>query len=182
MQSSGNASDKQRELPLVLPGDEPDAGDRSESESVHLRSLMARVLSRDNLSRALKQVRRNKGAPGIDGMSVDALPDYLREHWPEVRRRLVDGTYRPQPVRRVVIPKPQGGERPLGIPAALDRFIQQAIARLKHHLRRQSRRTRGHSIAQVIAALRETLLDWKAYFGVAEVLSPLRDLDKWIRR
>ncbi|GHC21200.1 RNA-directed DNA polymerase [Aidingimonas halophila] len=130
MQSSGSASDKQRELPLVLPGDEPDAGDRSEPESVHLTSLMARVLSRDNLSRALKQVRRNKGAPGIDGMTVDALPGYLREPWPEIRQRLVAGTYRPQPIRRVMISKPQNGERPLGIPTARDRFIQQAIAQV----------------------------------------------------
>ena len=130
MQSSGSASDKQCELPLGLPGDEPDAGKRSDSESVHLSPLMVRVLSRENLSRALKQVRRNKGAPGIDGMTVDALPDFLREHWPEIRQRLIDGTYRPQPVRRVVIPKPQGGERPLGIPTVLDRFIQQAIAQV----------------------------------------------------
>ena len=379
MQSNGIASDKQRKLPLVLPGDEPDAGNRRDSDSVHLSPLMERVLSRDNLSRALKQVRRNKGAPGIDGMTVDALPEFLREHWPAIRQELVEGSYCPQPVRRVVIPKPQGGERPLGIPTVLDRFIQQAIAqviqgeweeafhphsygfrpgrsahqavrhaqsvirsgtswvvdldleaffdrvnhdrlmkrlqqrvtdqpllrlinrylkagvrigetttatcagvpqggplspvlanvvldeldweldrrglsfsryaddcqifvgsrragervmaslqrfidaslrltvnprksavarpwersflgftisrrglrlkvaakaidRLKFQVRRQSRRTRGHSIAQVTADLRETLLGWKAYFAVAEVLSPLQDLDKWIRR
>ena len=130
MQSSGSASDKQRELPLVLPGDEPDAGNRGKSDSVHLSPLMGRVLSRDNLSRALKQVRRNKGAPGIGGMTVDALPDYLRKHWPEVRQRLVKGSYYPQPLRRFVIPKPQGGERPRGIPTVLDRFIQQAIAQV----------------------------------------------------
>ena len=86
VQSSGSASDKQCELPLGLPGDEPDAGKRSDSESVHLSPLMVRVLSRENHSRALKQVRRNKGAPGIDGMTVDALPDFLREHWPEIRQ------------------------------------------------------------------------------------------------
>ena len=90
MQSNGIASDKQRKLPLVLPGDEPGAGNRRDSDSVHLSPLMERVLSRDNLSRALKQVRRNKGAPGIDGMTVDALPEFLREHWPEIRQRLVD--------------------------------------------------------------------------------------------
>jgi group II intron reverse transcriptase/maturase len=91
---------------------------------------MARVLSRDNLNRALKQVRRNKGAPGIDGMTVDALPDYLRQHWPAIRQQLLRQTYRPKPVRRVTIPKASGGSRPLGIPTVLDRFIQQAIAQV----------------------------------------------------
>lgn len=130
MQNDGSASDQQLSLPLAVSGDEPAVGNRGDSGSVHLSPLMVRVLSRDNLSRALKQVRRNKGAPGIDGMSVEALPDYLREHWPEIRQRLADGTYRVQPVRRVVIPKSQGGERPLGIPTVLDRFIQQAIAQV----------------------------------------------------
>jgi group II intron reverse transcriptase/maturase len=91
---------------------------------------MARVLSRDNLNRALKQVRRNKGAPGIDGMTVDALPDYLRQQWPAIRQQLLRQTYRPKPVRRVTIPKASGGSRPLGIPTVLDRFIQQAIAQV----------------------------------------------------
>jgi len=88
------------------------------------------VLERENLQRALKQVRRNQGAPGIDGMTVDDLPDYLRHHWPAVRAQLLSGTYRPQPVRRVEIPKPDGKTRPLGIPTVLDRFIQQAIAQV----------------------------------------------------
>jgi group II intron reverse transcriptase/maturase len=78
----------------------------------------------------LKQVRQNKGAPGIDGMTVDELPDYLRHHWPEIRAQLEVGTYRPQPVKRVEIPKPDGKTRPLGIPTVLDRFIQQAIAQI----------------------------------------------------
>ena len=73
------------------------------------------------------QVRRNKGAPGIDGMTVDDLPLYLEEHWPSIRNQLLDGTYRPQPVLRVEIPKAGGGTRALGIPTVLDRFIQQAV-------------------------------------------------------
>ncbi len=379
MQGNGMASAKQLTLSLVKPGDEPVAGNREDSHSVQPSPWMARVLSRDNLNRALKQVRRNKGAPGIDGMTVDELPDYLRRHWPEIRQQLLQQTYRPKPVRRVTIPKANGGSRPLGIPTVLDRFIQQAIAqviqqdwelrfhprsygfrpgrsahqavrygqqcaregrnwvvdldleaffdrvnhdrlmaRLKRHtpdkpllrlinrylkagvqidhhkeltpegvpqggplspvlanvvldeldwelerrnlkfaryaddcqiyvgsrcagervmvsltrfiedslrltvntrksavdrpwnrsflgftlsrkgqrlkvadkaitklktqIRNLSRRTRGHSLAQVIADLKETLLGWKAYFDAAEVLSPLRDLDKWIRR
>jgi group II intron reverse transcriptase/maturase len=91
---------------------------------------MARVLERENLLRALKQVKRNHGAPGIDGMTVEALPAYLKQHWPALRAQLVTGHYRPQPVRRVEIPKPDGRKRLLGIPTVLDRFIQQAIAQV----------------------------------------------------
>ena len=99
-------------------------------ESIPNSALLERVLMRANLQRALKQVRQNQGAPGIDGMTVDALPDYLRHHWPEIRAQLVAGSYRPQPVRRVEIPKPDGRKRLLGIPTVLDRFIQQAIAQV----------------------------------------------------
>jgi RNA-directed DNA polymerase len=88
---------------------------------------MEDVLDRENLTKALRMVRRNKGAPGIDGMTVDDLPAYLREQWPAIRDRLLQGAYAPQPVRRVMIPKVSGGERPLGIPTALDRLIQQAV-------------------------------------------------------
>ncbi|RBP73341.1 group II intron reverse transcriptase/maturase [Marinobacter nauticus] len=130
MQGNGMASAKQLALPLESPGDEPVAGNREDSHSVQPSPWMARVLSRDNLNRALKQVRRNKGAPGIDGMTVDELPDYLRQHWPEIRQQLLQQTYRPKPVRRVTIPKANGGYRPLGIPTVLDRFIQQAIAQV----------------------------------------------------
>jgi RNA-directed DNA polymerase len=75
----------------------------------------------------LARVKRNKGAAGIDGMSVEDLPAYLKEHWPAIRVQLLAGTYKPQPVRRVEIPKASGGTRPLGIPTVLDRFIQQAV-------------------------------------------------------
>jgi RNA-directed DNA polymerase len=75
----------------------------------------------------LAQVKRNKGAAGIDGMSVDDLPAYLKEHWPAIRAQLLDGAYKPQPVRRVEIPKASGGVRLLGIPTVLDRLIQQAV-------------------------------------------------------
>jgi RNA-directed DNA polymerase len=92
--------------------------------------LMGRVLERDNLQRALKQVRRNQGAPGIDGMSVDELPEHLLHHWPTIKADILAGRYRPQPVRRVEIPKPDGRKRMLGIPTVLDRFIQQAIAQI----------------------------------------------------
>jgi RNA-directed DNA polymerase len=102
------------------------ANPESESPSASDR-LMEEVCERENLKRALKRVKSNKGAPGVDGMTVHALPAYLREHWPSIRATLLDGTYKPQPVRRVEIPKPDGGVRKLGIPCALDRLIQQAV-------------------------------------------------------
>jgi len=88
---------------------------------------MEAVVERENLRKALAQVKRNKGAAGVGGMTVDDLPAYLKEHWPTIRAQLLDGTYKPQPVRRVEIPKASGGMRPLGIPTVLDRFIQQAV-------------------------------------------------------
>jgi RNA-directed DNA polymerase len=91
------------------------------------RSSMERVVERDNLRKALAQVKRNKGAPGIDGMTVDGLATHLKDHWPTIRAQLLGGTYQPQPVRRVEIPKASGGTRALGIPMVLDRFIQQAV-------------------------------------------------------
>lgn len=91
------------------------------------RNLMEEAVARGNLLSALKRVRANKGAPGIDGMTVDELPGYLKEHWPHIKEELRTGTYRPRPVKSVEIPKPGGGARRLGIPTVLDRFIQQAI-------------------------------------------------------
>jgi len=85
------------------------------------------VLRRENLFRALARVQRNKGAPGVDGVTVEDLPDLLRAHWPRIKEELLSGRYRPAPVRRVEIPKPGGGVRELGIPTTLDRLIQQAI-------------------------------------------------------
>ena len=89
--------------------------------------LMEVIVERDNLRSALAHVKRNKGAAGIDGMSLDALAPHLKEHWPAIRAQLLEGTYKPQPVRRVEIPKASGGTRSLGIPTVLDRFIQQAV-------------------------------------------------------
>ena len=91
--------------------------------------MWERMLSPENLGRALRRVRANRGAPGADGMTTEELVPWLREHWAAVRRALDAGTYRPSPVRRVVIPKP-GGERLLGVPTCLDRLIQQAIAQV----------------------------------------------------
>ena len=94
-------------------------------------SLWEQMLSPENLGRALRRVRANAGAPGADGMTTEELVPWLREHWASTREALDAGTYRPSPVRRVVIPKPGGsGERLLGVPACLDRLIQQAIAQV----------------------------------------------------
>jgi RNA-directed DNA polymerase len=89
--------------------------------------LMEEVCEGENCKQALQRVKANKGSPGVDGMTVEELPDYLKQHGPEIREQLRNGTYQPQPVRRVKIPKPDGGVRNLGIPSALDRFVQQAV-------------------------------------------------------
>lgn len=92
--------------------------------------LLEQILSRDNMNNAYKRVKANKGSHGIDGMTVDELLQYLKEHGQKLRQSLSEGRYRPQPVRRVEIPKPDGGKRLLGIPTVVDRVIQQAIAQV----------------------------------------------------
>ena len=88
---------------------------------------MKQVCDRTNLEIAWKRVRENKGSPGVDGMTTEQTSDYLREHWPTIREQLLDGTYQPQPVKRVEIPKPDRGIRKLGVPCVIDRLIQQAL-------------------------------------------------------
>ena len=106
--------------------------------------LMEEVCERENLKEALRQVKGNKGSAGVDGMTVGQLPDYLKQHWPAIREQLLNGTYEPQPVRRVEIPKPDGGGvRKLGIPSVLDRFIQQAVMQVLQ--RRWDRTFSDHS-------------------------------------
>lgn len=92
--------------------------------------MMEQILSYQNVTSALERVERNKGSHGVDGMSVQTLRSHLMEHWSTLRTELIKGTYLPQPVRRVEIPKPNGGVRKLGIPTVIDRFIQQAIAQV----------------------------------------------------
>lgn len=111
----------------VAEGSElPMAGRQPESPADGER-LMEEVCGRRNLEDALRRVRANQGSPGMDGMTVKQLPDYLLGQWPAIRDQMLSGTYKPQPVRRVEIPKPDGGVRKLGIPTVLDRFIQQAV-------------------------------------------------------
>jgi group II intron reverse transcriptase/maturase len=110
--------------------DELVAGKRQTDPSPGISTLMTEVLDPENLKRALAQVRRNKGAPGVDAMSVHELGAHLKAHWPGIRAQLVAGSYEPAPVRRVEIPKPDGRKRLLGIPTVTDRFIQQALAQV----------------------------------------------------
>jgi hypothetical protein len=111
-----NAPGKQLELPFAEQGGEASVGASGQSTPVSDDGLMERVVERRNLVAALARVKRNRGSPGVDGMTVEELPGYLREHWPERRAALIAGTYQPSPVRRVEIPKPGGGVRQLGMP------------------------------------------------------------------
>jgi RNA-directed DNA polymerase len=135
-------SDKQQNIQLELDFSSTRAGEacgtgREETESLSAthdtespaktNRLMEEVCERENLKEALRQVKANKGSAGIDRMTVGQLSDYLKQHWPVIREQLLNGSYEPRPVRRVEIPKPDGGVRKLGIPTVLDRFIQQAV-------------------------------------------------------
>ena len=101
----------------------------SESLTGRIR-LLESILERKNMQRALQRVKSNKGAPGVDKMTVEQLPVYLKRHWIKIRQAILDGTYNPLPVRRKEISKPDGGVRVLGIPTVLDRLIQQAVAQV----------------------------------------------------
>jgi RNA-directed DNA polymerase len=108
-------------------GTETSAGKRGIESPAMAEQVMEEVCGRENCKQALKRVKANKGSAGVDGMTVKQLPEYLKQHWPSIREQLLSGTYKPQPVKRVEIPKPDGGVRKLGIPTVLDRFIQQAV-------------------------------------------------------
>jgi group II intron reverse transcriptase/maturase len=125
---------RQLELPLDNRGEAPTSrrsGEASTAANGNERPgrdrLMEEVVQRGNAKAALKRVRQNKGSPGVDGMTVDELPEYLVAHWVEIREQLLAGTYQPRPVKRQEIPKGGGGVRELGIPTVLDRLVQQAI-------------------------------------------------------
>jgi RNA-directed DNA polymerase len=110
-----------------IEGTEPIAAKPTPEHPVCAAQLMEEVCDRGNLERAWKRVRSNKGGPGVDGMTIEKAKDHLRKHWPNIRTQLLEGTYQPQPVKRVEIPKPDGGVRKLGVPCVVDRLIQQAM-------------------------------------------------------
>jgi RNA-directed DNA polymerase len=127
-------SDKRQNIQLELDFSLSSAGEACEAGREEIESLwtahdtkspantnrwMEEVCERENLKQALRQVKANKGSAGIDRMTVGQLSDYLKEHWPEIREQLLNGTYEPKPVRRVEIPKPDGGVRKLGIPTLI---------------------------------------------------------------
>ena len=120
-ESRGETLDAERQ------GTEPLAAKRTPESPAAEEPLMEEVCDRKNLEIAWKRVRGNKGSPGVDGLTIDQTADYLREHWPTIREQLLEGTYTPQPVKRVEIPKPDGGVRKLGVPCVVDRLIQQAL-------------------------------------------------------
>ena len=122
------AAENRGESPRVAgEGTEPSTAKRTTESPASTERLMEEVVERENLRKALERVEANKGSPGVDGMTVSELPGYLEKHWPATREQLLSGTYRPQPVKRAEIPKPDGGVRKLGIPTVLDRFVQQAV-------------------------------------------------------
>jgi len=173
--SAGEARETEREEPESFPAvhgpERPASTNR----------LMEEVCERVNLKEALRRVQANKGSAGVDGMTVDELPGYLTQHWPTIRHHLLTGTYEPQPVRRVEIPKPDGGVRKLGIPTALDRFLQQAVMQV---LQRQWDRTfsdysygfrPGRSAHQAVAQAQRYIAD--GYGWVVDL-----DLEKFFDR
>jgi RNA-directed DNA polymerase len=121
LMSAGEAREAGREETESLPtvrGPESPAGTNR---------MMEEICERENLKEALRRVKANKGSAGVDGMTVDGITDYLKQHWPAIREQLLNGTYEPKPVRRAEIDKSDGGVRKLGIPTVLDRMIQQAV-------------------------------------------------------
>src|SRR5579863_4355865 len=176
--------DKQQNIQIELDfssaptGEAREAG-RAETESsgmmngtespANTNRLMEEVCERENLKEALRRVKANQGSAGVDGITVGGISDYLKQHWPAIREQLLNGTYEPKPVRRVEIPKPDGGVRKLGIPTVLDRFIQQAVMQV---LQRQWDRTfsdysygfrPGRSAHQAVAQAQQYIVEGRGW-------------------
>lgn len=137
------------------PHEHPGAG--SARSKAGAGTLLDAALTRENLKAAWKRVKANKGVAGVDGLDIEQTAELLRTSWSQTRQALLAGTYRPQPVHKVMIPKPDGSQRELGIPTVLDRLIQQALLQVLY------------------------LLGWRAYFGLAQTPGVWRELDEWLR-
>ena len=124
------AAEKSETRTVVREGTETPIAEQGTESPTRSTALMEAICERENLIKAWKQVKGNKGSPGIDGMRVEEAGGYLKEHWPAIREELLQGRYKPQPVKRVEIPKAGGGKRKLGIPTVVDRIIQQAVAQV----------------------------------------------------
>ena len=175
-------SDGGSEAPQAdMRGTEPPAAKRSTESPADGEHWMEKVCRRENLWKALDQVLANQGSAGMDGMTVKRLPVHLAKQWPAIREQLLQGTYKPQPVKRVEIPKPDGGVRKLGIPTVLDRFIQQAVMQVLQEqwdptFHSQSYGFRpGRSAHQAVAAAQQHVAD--GYRWVVDL-----DLEKFFDR
>jgi RNA-directed DNA polymerase len=195
VKSDRTASDHRLRLAAKNPQEEAVTGKLGHTESIQPQALLARVLERENLQRALKRVRQNQGAPGIDGMTVgelnrrghrfaryaDDCNSLVRSKRAGERVMASISRFLSDTLRLPVNPLKSAVDRP-----AQRKFLGFTVSRqgirLKAQIRRLTRRTRGRRLRDIVAELSDTLLGWKAYFGIAEVLSPLRDIDKWIRR
>jgi RNA-directed DNA polymerase len=164
----------------VSEGTETPMAKRESENLAGTKRLMEEVCEWENTKQAVQRVKANKGSQGVDGMTVKQLPEYLKQHGLEIGRQLLSGTYQPQPVRRVEIPKPGGGVRQLGIPTVLDRFVQQAVLQVlqkrwdptfsNHSHGFRPRRSAGQAVRQaqehVAAGYRWVVdLDLEKFFG-----------------
>jgi RNA-directed DNA polymerase len=172
------AGDSGRNPREAAPGASSDPSEKDKPVAQN-QQLIEELIERDNMNRAWKRVRRNRGAPGVDGRDMDQSASHLKEHWDEIEAHLLAGTYRPKPVKRVEIPKPGGGTRLLGVPTILDRVIQQAALQVltpifEPHFSEHSYGFRpGHSAHDAVKAAKEYQqsgkswvvdLDLKAFF------------------
>jgi len=158
--------------------------------------LLGQALARENLARAWKRVKANKGSAGVDGCTVQDTAEYLKVAWPDIRQRLLDGTYKPEPVRRVALKVNESktavglawGRKFLGYcqwsapRGEVKRAVaDQAMHKLRDRLRQLTRRVRGRSMEQAAQDLQRYVPGWKAYFHLAQTPRIMRELDEWLR-
>ena len=151
--------------------------------------ILGKILDRDNINRAYKRVKANKGAPGVDGMTIEEAKEWLKENHRDLTERIRRGKYTPSPVKGVEIPKPDGGVRKLGIPIVVDRIIQQAMAQQlmplyesKEKLRRLTSRSRCGSIVRTMERIKVYMRGWLNYYGIADMKKNIEELNSWLYR